>query len=167
MPEQTVFESFGEFIEDASDATGKTWLVRVITPGWGASGYYSRSLLKEAASTAVPQYTHMYLDHEGTGRRSVRSVRDQVGYMMEDAYWDEAGPKGAGVYAKAHIFEDRRTWLKERSQTTGISITGVAEFENGTAEGRKGKIFKAFPMPVDSADIVSKAGRGGAFVSVP
>jgi hypothetical protein len=44
--------------------TGRRQRIKLISAGWGSSGYYSPQVLKEAAKNGVfPAGTHMYLDH--------------------------------------------------------------------------------------------------------
>ena len=74
--------------------TGRA-LIEFITPGWGASGYYSPQVLEQAAADRViPKGTHMYADHPTEAEnleRPIRSVKDLVGIVQEDAYVGESG----------------------------------------------------------------------------
>src|SRR4249920_1591703 len=65
--------------------------IQVITPGWGASGYYSATVLEQAAQDHIfPAGTHMYLDHPTVNEqeeRPNRSVKDLAAVLVEDAKW--------------------------------------------------------------------------------
>ncbi|MFC0629531.1 hypothetical protein, partial [Kribbella deserti] len=139
--------------------------IQLITPGWGSSGYYSTEVLKAAAEAkAWPAGTHMYLDHiaaDEVENRPERSVRDIAARLTEDAYWDErvgaviaeAVPVGAG--------KDFAT-DKEFLEAVGVSVSVVAEVNQGEVEGRKGYIIsEIFADTFNSVDFVTHAGRGG------
>jgi hypothetical protein len=137
--------------------------IQLITPGWGSSGYYSAEVLEAAAKAgAWPAGTQMYLDHADAIERETRperSVKDIAAALAETAYWDgqavvaEADPVGAGrIYATDKAF----------LEAVGVSVSSMAEVEQGEAEGRKGWIVKEiFADTFNSVDFVTHAGRGG------
>jgi hypothetical protein len=67
-------------------------MVRLITPGWGSSGYYSPQVIEAAATAQVfPAGLHMYLDHPSASEdrdRPERSVRHLAAVLEEDGAWD-------------------------------------------------------------------------------
>lgn len=155
------------FAEAATPADGPgRLLVKLITPGWGSSGYYSAAAIEQAATDRIwPRGTHMYLDHPTPTEdyeRPARTVKDLAAVLMEDARWDpNIGPNGALV-AETRVFSRWRHSLAEMADAIGVSIRGEADVELGEAEGRAGKIITRFTRG-KSVDFVTKAGRGGAF----
>jgi hypothetical protein len=144
-------------------------LVEVISPGWGSSGYYSAKVLENAVSERVwPAGTHVYVDHPTDAEayeRPVRTVKDLVGRMAEDAYVD---PEGRIVGA-VDIFTPFRPLITDEGfiEAVGMSIRANAESTVGEAEGRKGRIItRLVPDPLNSVDIVTHAGRGGRILAV-
>lgn len=140
------------------------FLIQLITPGWGTSGYYAPDVLEAAAKAKVfPAGTHMYIDHPtGTEQidRPERTLRDLAASLAEDAYWD-----GSALVAEANVFERDRAPLAEMADVIGVSIRANAEVDHGEAEGRRGTIVGRLVEAI-SADFVTHAGRGGRIVQV-
>lgn len=148
-----------------ADGPGR-FLVQIITPGWGSSGYYAQDVLEQAARDRVwPAGTHMYLDHpteSDTYERPERSVRDLAAVTTEDARWD---PTLRALVAEARVFSAWRKPLAEMLDAIGVSIRGAAEGELGEAEGRRGRIFTRL-VEGQSIDFVTHAGRGGKVLQI-
>jgi hypothetical protein len=149
----------------ASPVTGSPgrFLIDLITPGWGSSGYYAPDVLEAAGAARVfPSGTHMYVDHPTRSEeadRPERTVRDLAAVLTEDAHWDtEAG----ALIAEATVFGTCRDALTEMADAIGVSIRAFAEIEPGEAEGRKGPIVTQLVEGV-SVDFVTHAGRGGRY----
>lgn len=142
------------------------FLLQLITPGWGASGYYSPEVLEAAARARVfRQGMHSYIDHEhadGSGQdfNGNRSVRDLASVLAEDARWD-----GEALVAEATVFGPYREVLSQMQEAIGLSIRAYAETSIGEAEGRRGTIIDELVEGI-SADYVSHAGRGGRILQV-
>lgn len=138
-------------------------LIKIASPGWGATGYYPEDVLKRDAATAFPAGTHMYLNHPTLTEkadRPERSVLDLAGAFTENARWIENGTKGPGVYAHANILAPHRGLVEALAPHIGISLRAPGTVNQGTAEGRTGPIVKAMGK-AHSVDFVTKAGRGG------
>lgn len=150
-----------------SDGAGSgSFLIDIITPGWGSSGYYSAPVLEQAATDKVfPAGTHMYLDHPtATEKKDLpeRSVRTLAAVLEKDAYWDAS--KGALV-APAKVYSHNRAALKEMKDDIGVSIRASAEVGWGEAEGRTGQLITRL-VEGKSVDFVTHAGRGGRIAEV-
>lgn len=148
-----------------SEADGPKRQLLIISPGWGASGFYPAEVLRESAPTAFPAGTHLYVDHPGEMEaadraRVGRSVRDLAAVLTEAGQWRDNGPEGPGVYAVAKIMPSYETMIAELAENIGVSIRGAGEAHYGEAEGREGLIVDSL-APVESIDFVAKAGRGG------
>ena len=165
MPQQ--IRETASVLEDAKVSAKGDFPVQVITPGWGSSGYYSPEVV-EAAAALVPVGTHMYADHPTATEdadRPERSVLGIAGYVTEAGQWD-ADRQAVVAHMRftpmfAPLAEDL-DFLK----TIGLSIRGSAtDVTEGEAEGRRGRIIEGLHS-IDSVDLVTRAGRGGKFLSL-
>ncbi|HEY2086259.1 MAG TPA: hypothetical protein VGH54_09570 [Mycobacterium sp.] len=142
-----------------------SFLVQVISPGWGSSGYYSSAVLEAAGKAKVwPAGTHLYFDHPSASEgvdRPERSVKDLAATLAEDARWDSA--RGSLV-ARVTPVGLGKTVLADEAfrKAVGVSVRAAADIGIGEAEGRKGAIVQEiFPDTFNSVDFVTHAGRGG------
>lgn len=140
-----------------------------ITPGWGSSGYYSESVLKEAAEK-MRAGTHMYWDHPTISeeyQRPERSLRDLAGILVESAEWKDNGWNGPGVYASAKAFQPYLDYLQDEDfvEAIGISLVAYGTSHTGEAEGETGDIIDSITA-VRSVDFVTLPGRGGKIKTV-
>lgn len=156
-------------LDEASIRSDGTAAIKLISPGWGSSGYYSAEVLEAAGADRVwPSGTQMFWDHPTITERSdrpERSLRDLAAVFETDAVWQANGPTGPGLYAQAKVFEGFRPLLKEMADHIGVSIRAAAEVHAGEAEGRRGRIFSRI-VEGSSVDFVTKAGRGGQVLAV-
>jgi hypothetical protein len=151
-----------KILEANSDGS---FLVQVISPGWGSSGYYSAAVLEAAGKSKVwPAGTHMYFDHPDAIEAEVRperSVKDLAATLTEDARWDSSRES---LVARVEPVGLGKTVLVDEAFRKAIacSVRASAEFVVGEAEGRKGVIVKEiFADTFNSVDFVTHAGRGG------
>ena len=151
-------------IEAKTDDKG-TIPVKIIDPGWGSSGYYSREVLQQAVNARVyAAGLQMYWNHPSKSdekERPERDLRDLAGVLTEDARWDEHGSKGPGVYARAKVFAAYRDAVAEMGPYIGLSHYVWGESKTGEAEGKKGDIITRI-VAARSVDFVTVPGRGGA-----
>ena len=151
-------------IEAKTDDKG-TIPIKIIDPGWGSSGYYSREVLQQAVNARVyAAGLQMYWNHPSKADekdRPERDLRDLAGVLTEDARWDEHGPKGPGVYARAKVFTPYRDAVAEMGPYIGLSHYVWGESKTGEAEGKKGDIITRI-VAARSVDFVTVPGRGGA-----
>ena len=151
-------------IEAKTDDKG-TIPVKIIDPGWGSSGYYSREVLQQAVNARVyAAGLQMFWNHPSKTDekdRPERDLRDLAGVLTEDAWWDEHGPKGPGVYARAKVFSPYRDAVAEMGPYIGLSHYVWGESKTGEAEGKKGDIITRI-VAARSVDFVTVPGRGGA-----
>lgn len=154
-------------IEKAIRADG-TMPIKVIQPGWGSSGYYSKEVLERDGPKVFSKGLHLYIDHPTESEasdRPERSIKDLAATLAGDARWNDNGPAGAGLYAEANVAEHFRPVLNSLSKDIGVSIRASGIAEAGNAEGRAGKIIKQLTA-AESVDFVTKAGAGGKILQL-
>lgn len=148
--------------EGAVGMDGTTHL-KLIAPGWGSSGYYSADVLKRDGPKVFKAGTQNFWDHQTDQEEAERpegSLRDLASVLTEDARWEEAGPAGPGLYAKAKVMENFRQVVDDLAPHIGVSIRAAGITKEGKAEGRTGAIVERITR-AKSADYVTKAGAGG------
>ena len=151
-----------KLVESATDSSG-FMRIRIISPGWGSSGYYSPEVLK-AAAPLYKQGTHCYWNHPSRTEehdRPERNLHDLAGVLAEDAQWSTSPEPG--LYARVQVFAPYRAVIKEMAPYIGISHYAGGESKQGEAEGRRGDIITRITS-VRSVDFVTVAGRGGAIL---
>ncbi len=163
---ETLEEVFSVPAETMPEKKGLMY-ARIIKPGWGASGYYSKERLQEDQGKYKAN-THMYWNHQTAEERKARPERDLnhlAAIMASDGIYEEAGPAGAGIYAWIKPFTEYRKLLKERAPYIGVSHVARGKQTTGEAEGRKGKIIEAIDQVI-SVDFVTKPGAGGDIIAM-
>jgi len=151
--------------EAAVRSASDTIRIRIISPGWGSSGYYSSTVLEKAA----PLYksgTKMFLNHPTRSEVKERPERDLnqlAGYLSSDAKYERNGAYGPGLYADAKLMPGKVDFIRSAAPVIGISHYCEGKTTHGTAEGRTGPIIEAITA-VQSVDIVTTPGRGGAII---
>ncbi len=142
--------------------------IKVISPGWGTSGYYSTAVLARDGPKVFTAGMHMHLDHptaQEEAQRPERSVKDLAGTLATDAVWNADGPAGPGLYAEANVFEPYRNVVSELAPHIGVSIRASGKAVRGEAEGRKGNIIEAITAG-RSIDYVTVPGAGGQILQL-
>lgn len=139
-----------------------SYLIKVIQPGWGSSGYYSEELLEREAAK-FSSGTKMYVDHAKEGETS-RSVKDLAGVFKSEAKYMDDGPDGKGLYAEIEVFDSFEPYLNEIAPHIGVSIFASGVAEHGEVEGKEGPIIKEFTK-VLATDFVDRPGAGGKILA--
>jgi hypothetical protein len=130
---------------------GSRWKAVLITPGKGSSGIYSEEMLRSTGPSAFPAGTHSYIDHS-----EERSARDLFGVLAEDAEYEE----GIGLVGVLEVMPHYAEFANAVAPHTGLSISAAAE----KSKDANGEIIieSLIPNRMNSVDLVSYAGRGGA-----
>jgi len=142
--------------------------MRLIQPGWGASGYYPKEVLERDGPNVWPAGTHMYLDHPTESEmkeRPERSVRDLAAVTISTPVYQEQGKAGPGLYAKASVLPQWKDTIEALAPYIGVSIRASGQYEAGEAEGKSGKVIKSL-VKGHSVDFVTKPGAGGQVLAV-
>lgn len=158
-------ESGASFCEEIKlqEASTSDYAVKLIQPGWGSSGYYSPDVLKEDGPKIFTAGTQMFWNHATEAEERARpegNLDNLAAVLTTNAYYDEAGKQGAGLYARAKVFADYATAVAEKAPHTGLSIRALGQAKEGSAMGRKGNLITSLTK-AESVDFVTKAGAGG------
>lgn len=140
--------------------------LKLIAPGKGSSAFYPAEVLKRDGPNVFTKGTHIYINHATTAEESARPEGDWhklAGALDSNAYYDEAGKQGPGLYGTALFTSDYAPLIKEKAPFTGMSIraSGVAE---------SGKRQDGLPVlkeltGAESVDVVTRAGAGGMILT--
>lgn len=148
--------------------TDGTTKVKVIEPGWGASGYYAPEVLQRDGPNAFPAGTHMFVDHPTAideAERPERSLKELGGVLVSAARWEDDPQGGPGLYADAKVFSPFGQVLEEMAPHIGVSINAAGVVREGQAEGRSGRIVASIQQG-KSVDFVTRAGAGGRVMAL-
>jgi|GEM_PF-1587444 len=144
-----------------------TMPIKIIAPGWGSSGYYSKETLQNAADK-YKEGLKMYIDHPTESEdqeRPERSTRDIAAVLASDARYEEDGKEGGGLYADAKVFSDYQNFINERGPYIGLSHRASGKAYTGEAEGKEGPIISEIDQ-AHSVDFVTMPGAGGQIVDL-
>jgi hypothetical protein len=142
-----------------------TVLLKLIQPGWGASGYYPREVLQRDGPRVFTQGTKGYWNHPTPQEEAARPEGDLNALAMElvsDARY-EMGVAGEGLYADAKVFGPYQGAIEELAPHIGVSIRASGRATQGEAEGRKGPIIQGITT-AHSVDAVTTPGAGGEII---
>lgn len=142
--------------------------IKIIQPGWGSSGYYPAEVLERDGPQVFLGGMHMYWDHPTMTEeveRPERTLRDLAAVLVTDASWQEAGPKGPGLYADAKVFNEFAQPIDDLAEHIGVSIRALGKAQNGTAEGKNGPIITELTAG-KSVDFVTAPGAGGEIITL-
>ena len=157
VDETAISGEFVALVERAVRDDG-TVKLRLIQPGWGSSGFYSKKVLQRDVPKIFPQGTMMFWDHPTEAEESQRpegSLKDLAGVLVSAPKWDRDG-----MYADAKVFGQYREALEELAPHIGVSIRALGRSKQGSAEGRKGPIIEEIAVG-RSVDFVTTPGAGG------
>lgn len=162
-------ESCLEVDENESDLTEASRMLKLITPGWGSSGFYPEAVLKRDGPQVFKKGTHNYIDHltEEEEKKKPEGFVSRLGSVLtEDAVWkDDYKGHGPGLYAKAKVKDDFNTFLGTFGDNIGVSIRARGDTILGEVDGRKGRIVEAIKS-AKSVDYVTVAGAGGKILDL-
>lgn len=135
-----------------------TYPVVLLTPGLGATAYYSEEVVRDYAPTAFPKGTHVYADHwEGEKGPSVEKL---LGTLVDDTTIRESD--GAAIN-RLKPLEGRAQLVKDIHKHVGLSINASGDARLGTMDGRQVKIAESIDYNRwNSVDVVSYPGREGS-----
>lgn len=157
MTTSTVFSEAreGAVADVASDGS---YPVVLLTPGQGATAYYSEEVIARDAATAFPKGTHVYLNHLQKGES--RSPANILGTLIEDT--QIRSTDGAAT----NRFLPVKRWaplVEDVHKIAGLSINAAGTAKVGVVEGRTTRIAESLDYSItNSVDLVSYPGRAGS-----
>jgi hypothetical protein len=158
-------EITGDLIPLREGAVGQdgTAYLKLIAPGWGSSGYYSREVLKRDGPQVFKAGTKNFWNHPTEAEEKSRpegDLRDLASTLTEDAKWEDSGPAGAGLYAKASVQPHFREHVDSLAKHIGMSIRASGKAKEGKVDGKSGPIIEQLTKGI-SVDYVTSPGAGG------
>lgn len=154
-------------LREAALSEAATADLKLIQPGWGSSGYYSKDTLRSAAKHFT-KGLQMFWNHQTAAEEAARPEGDLdhlAAELIEDSAYRENGPAGPGLYARARVFDRFAGAVKDLKDSIGVSIRAYGKAEAGEAEGRKGPVIKEITA-AKSVDFVTVPGAGGRILQL-
>lgn len=148
------------WLSESSFRSGDVLKAKLISSGWGSSGYYAPKLL-ESSAKLYRRGTRVFKNHATKSEqreRPERSVNDLMGYLNTDAFYENGA-----LFADIKILPAYVDFVRSASGILGLSHYADGRSKPGTAEGRTGPIIESIDA-VHSVDVVTVAGRGGTFL---
>jgi hypothetical protein len=163
-------ELSGELIPLVEKAVRKdgTALIKIISPGWGSSGFYPSEVLERDGPKVFTKGLHTYWDHPSVSEekdRPERSLRDLAGVLTQDAHYDANGLAGPGLYGETRVTEQYRGSVADLAPHIGMSIRAYGKAREGEVDGRKGNIIEQL-VSARSVDYVTLPGAGGQILEL-
>lgn len=157
MTDQTVFiESLTGGLGEAHDGT---YPVVILTPGLGATAFYSESVIKRDAARAFPKGTHVYLTHQ-RGEGGEPDPDRLLGSLIEDTTIRESD--GAAVN-RFKPLRRHAEFVEDVHKLVGLSIASAGKSTLGMIEGKQVRIAESIDYSVsNTVDMVSYPGRPGS-----
>lgn len=162
-----IHEQFTPLSERALRSDG-TIGVKIIKPGWGTSGYYSKAMLERDIPKVFPVGTQMFWNHDTAMEEAERPEGDLsrlAAVTVSAPIWLDNGAKGPGMYADVRPFAGYAEAIDEIGEHIGVSIRALGRHRLGEAEGKRGKLIDELVIG-KSVDFVTVPGAGGAILSV-
>lgn len=153
-------------LAEAAVRPGGRVSIKIVGPGWGSSAYYPAEVLERDGPAIFTAGTRMFWNHDTAEEAAARPEGDLDRYaakLTTNAYWDEAGPAGPGLYAEAQVFKEYQQRVEEKRPEVSLRALGRAVM--GEAEGRTGPIVQEL-LAARSVDWVTAAGAGGQIVTL-
>lgn len=142
------------------DATGDgTYPVVLLTPGLGASAYYSESVIKTYAPKAFPKGTHVYLTHQ-RGEGGEPNPERLLGTLIEDTTIREADGAATNRFKPIRKHAE---FVEDVHRHVGLSIAARGASHIGMIEGKQVRIADSIDYAIaNTVDMVSYPGRKGS-----
>lgn len=142
--------------------------IKIIEPGWGASGYYSPEVLQRDGPEVFTEGIKLYWNHPTLtedAERPERDLHDLAAELVDAARWVPEHPSGAGLYGDAKVFKPFQDSVDELAPHIGVSIRAKGKVVHGQAEGQSGPIVKEITA-AKSVDFVTEPGAGGQILQL-
>lgn len=164
-------ELTGDLVPLKEGAVGQdgTAYLKLIAPGRGSSGWYPKEVLQRDGPTVFKSGTKNFWNHQTDAEEAARpegDLRDLASVLTEDAHYEEMGPAGPGLYARAKVFEHFRPSVDQLAKHIGMSIRASGKAKEGKApDGKTGPIIEQLTRGL-SVDYVTTPGAGGQILQL-
>ena len=141
--------------------------MKLIAPGEGSSAFYPAEVLKRDGPNVFTKGTHIYINHATAAEEAARPEGDWhklVGALESNAYWDDNGKTGPGLYGMGVFTSEAAPLIKEKAPFTGMSIRASGNAEAGK-KSKGGKPILKELTSAESVDVVTRAGAGGMILT--
>ncbi len=140
--------------------------LKLIKPGWGESAYYDTEVLERDAK--IFEGAKMFWNHptkEEEKNRPEGDLNNLAAVIESTPKYEQDGPRGAGVYAHAKVFDRYKEPIEELAPHIGVSIRAAGKGKKGTIDGREGLVAEAITHR-KSVDFVTEPGAGGEILDL-
>lgn len=167
----TDLELTGDLVPLKEGAVGQdgTAYLKLIAPGRGSSGFYPAEVLQRDGPIVFKSGTKNFWNHQTDAEEAARpegDLRDLASVLTEDAHYEEQGPAGPGLYARAKVFENFRQPVDDLAKHIGMSIRASGKAKEGKApDGKTGPIIEQLTRGI-SVDYVTTPGAGGKILQL-
>ena len=142
--------------------------IKIIQPGWGSSGFYPAEVLRRDGPKIFTAGTKMYWNHQTPAEEAERpegDLNNLAAVLTSDARWLDQGPKGAGLYADAKVFEKYQQPVDGLAPHIGVSIRAYGKASQGSMERKTGPVISELTAR-RSVDFVTEPGAGGEIITM-
>lgn len=158
MPDEILYiesQNLGS-VEAASDGT---YPVTILTPGLGATAYYSESVIAKDAPKAFPKHTHVYLSHQ-RGEGGEPDPGRLLGSLVEDTTIRESDGAAVNRFKPIRKYAE---FVEDVHKIVGLSIAARGSSHIGMVEGKQVRIADSIDYHIaNTVDMVSYPGRPGS-----
>lgn len=158
MPDEILFiesQNLGS-VEAASDGT---YPVTILTPGLGATAYYSETVIASDAPKAFPKHTHVYLSHQ-RGEGGEPDPGRLLGSLTEDTTIRESDGAAVNRFKPIRKYAE---FVEDVHKIVGLSIAARGSSHIGMVEGKQVRIADSIDYHIaNTVDMVSYPGRPGS-----
>lgn len=158
MPEEFLFIE-SQTLGSVEASTDGTYPVTLLTPGLGASAYYSESVVATYAPKAFPKGTHVYLTHQ-RGEGGEPNPDRLLGSLVGDTVIRESDGAATNRFKPIRKHAD---FVEDVHKLVGLSIAARGNSHIGMVEGKQVRIADTIdPHISNTVDMVSYPGRAGS-----
>lgn len=136
-----------------------TYPVTILTPGLGATAYYSETVIARDAPKAFPKGTHVYLTHQ-RGEGGEPDPDRLLGSLVNDTTIRESDGAAVNRFKPLRRHAD---FIEDVHQLVGLSIAARGSSTMGTIDGKQVRIAESIDYSIaNTVDVVSYPGRKGS-----
>lgn len=159
MADQIVLQEASSNAVTGGPGEDGSYPVVLLTPGLGASAFYSESVIARDAPSAFPKGTHVYLTHQRMDGGEPDPER-LLGTLIDDTSIRESD--GAAVNRFLPV-KTRAEFVEAVYKHVGLSVSARGSASIGTIDGRQVKIAESIDYAIsNTVDMVSYPGRAGS-----